>query len=132
MWYNILWDYYIFKYYKTLVVNAEKEILIASGFWKNGEVVNIMSEAFVELNNRLAARGAKQKVVVKIIWGRGSFRYGSGDYKLAIDLVASGKVDVKSLITTVVPFSEAERAFEKVASGQVVKILIAGPNQRST
>lgn len=67
----------------------------------------------------------------KEVTARGSFRYGSGDYKLAIDLVGSGKVDVKSLITTVVPFSEAEQAFEKVASGQVVKILIAGPNQRS-
>ncbi|ETS76543.1 D-xylulose reductase A [Pestalotiopsis fici W106-1] len=67
----------------------------------------------------------------KEVTARGSFRYGSGDYRLAIDLVGSGKVDVKSLITMVVPFLEAEQAFEKVASGQVVKILIAGPNQHS-
>lgn len=30
---------------------------------------------------------------------KGSFRYGAGDYPLAISLVASGKLDVKPLIT---------------------------------
>jgi len=30
---------------------------------------------------------------------KGSFRYGSGDYPLAISLVSSGKIDVKPLIT---------------------------------
>ncbi len=29
----------------------------------------------------------------------GSFRYGPGDYTLAISLVASGNIDVKPLIT---------------------------------
>lgn len=30
---------------------------------------------------------------------KGSFRYGAGDYPLAISLVSSGKIDVKPLIT---------------------------------
>lgn len=58
---------------------------------------------------------------------KGSFRYGSGDYKLAVDLVASGKVNVKELITGVVQFEEAEQAFKEVKAGQGIKTLIAGP-----
>ncbi|KAH7157983.1 xylitol dehydrogenase [Dactylonectria estremocensis] len=60
---------------------------------------------------------------------RGSFRYGPGDYQLAIELVANGSVDVKKLITGVVGFMQAEDAFKKVKEGQVIKILIAGPNE---
>ncbi|KAJ5580140.1 uncharacterized protein N7459_006125 [Penicillium hispanicum] len=57
---------------------------------------------------------------------RGSFRYGSGDYKLAVDLVSSGKVDVKQLITGTVKFEEAEQAFKEVKAGKGIKTLIAG------
>lgn len=57
---------------------------------------------------------------------RGSFRYGSGDYKLAVDFVSSGRVDAKSLITGVVKFEEAEQAFKEVKAGKGIKTLIAG------
>ncbi|KAK2595641.1 Endo-1,4-beta-xylanase 2 [Conoideocrella luteorostrata] len=67
---------------------------------------------------------------LKEVTARGSFRYGPGDYELAIELVASGKVDIKKLVTTVVPFSRAEEAFKKVKEGEVIKILIAGPNEK--
>lgn len=67
---------------------------------------------------------------LKEVTARGSFRYGSGDYKLAIELVAAGKVDVKRLVDGVVPFNKAEDAFKKVKEGQVIKILIAGPNEK--
>lgn len=67
---------------------------------------------------------------LKEVTAKGSFRYGAGDYELAVKLVASGKVDVKSLINGVVPFEKAEEAFQKVKDGQVIKILIAGPNQK--
>ncbi|OAA62912.1 GroES-like protein [Niveomyces insectorum RCEF 264] len=60
---------------------------------------------------------------------RGSFRYSAGDYRLAVELVASGQVAVKKLITETVPFSSAEDAFKKVKTGEVIKILIAGPNE---
>lgn len=60
----------------------------------------------------------------------GSFRYSSGDYKLAVELVASGKVEAKKLISGQVPFEKAEEAFNKVAEGQVIKMLIAGPNEK--
>jgi D-xylulose reductase len=67
---------------------------------------------------------------IKEVTARGSFRYGSGDYKLAIELVAAGKIDVKKLVDGVVPFSQAEDAFKKVKEGKVIKILIAGPNEK--
>ncbi|KAI1809890.1 GroES-like protein [Poronia punctata] len=67
---------------------------------------------------------------LKEVTAKGSFRYGSGDYKLAVELIASGKVEVKKLISEVVPFKEAENAFSKVKQGEVVKILIAGPNEK--
>ncbi|KLU82641.1 D-xylulose reductase A [Magnaporthiopsis poae ATCC 64411] len=66
---------------------------------------------------------------VKEVTASGSFRYGSGDYKLAIDLVAQGKVDLKALISETVAFGQAEDAFNKVKEGQVIKVLIAGPNE---
>lgn len=57
---------------------------------------------------------------------RGSFRYSSGDYKLAVGLVASGKVNVKDLITGTVEFRNAEQAFKEVKVGKGIKTLIAG------
>lgn len=57
---------------------------------------------------------------------KGSFRYNSGDYKLAVGLVASGKVNAKALITDVVPFKQAEEAFKEVKAGKAIKALIAG------
>ena len=68
---------------------------------------------------------------LKEVTAKGSFRYGSGDYKLAVELVAAGKVDVKRLISSVVQFREAEDAFKKVKQGEVIKILIAGPNEQT-
>ncbi|KAM5529178.1 D-xylulose reductase A [Fusarium oxysporum f. sp. phaseoli] len=65
----------------------------------------------------------------KEITARGSFRYGPGDYKLAIQLVANGSVDVKKLITGVVSFKNAEDAFKMAKAGKAIKILIAGPNE---
>ncbi|RDW72974.1 GroES-like protein [Coleophoma cylindrospora] len=66
----------------------------------------------------------------KEITARGSFRYGSGDYKLAVELVATGKIDVKALITGTVKFEEAEEAFKAVKEGKGIKVLIAGPNEK--
>ncbi|KAI1209706.1 GroES-like protein [Annulohypoxylon truncatum] len=67
---------------------------------------------------------------LKEVTAKGSFRYGSGDYKLAVELVASGKIDVKKLISGIVSFDKAEDAFKKVKEGEVIKLLIAGPNEK--
>lgn len=58
---------------------------------------------------------------------RGSFRYGAGDYALAVALVASGKIDVKSLISKKVKFGDAEQAFHDTKAAKGIKILIEGP-----
>ncbi|KAL3482892.1 chaperonin 10-like protein [Aspergillus germanicus] len=59
---------------------------------------------------------------------RGSIRYTTGCYPVAVDLVASGKIDVKRLITNRYTFEEAEEAFELVRQGKesVIKVVIQG------
>ncbi|KAK0653719.1 putative D-xylulose reductase A [Lasiodiplodia hormozganensis] len=58
---------------------------------------------------------------------KGSFRYGPGDYALAIDLVRRGSVSVAELITHRYSFSEAEKAFQGVARREGIKTMIYGP-----
>lgn len=59
---------------------------------------------------------------------KGSFRYAAGDYPLAVNLIATGKVDVKKLISGRVKFQEAEEAFKRVRDRTAgIKILIEGP-----
>jgi D-xylulose reductase len=60
---------------------------------------------------------------------KGSFRYGSGDYQTAVDLVASGRISVKELITGKVKFEDAENAFAQVKKGEGIKLLIEGPEE---
>lgn len=62
---------------------------------------------------------------------KGSFRYKAGDYQLAVNLIATGKVDVKQLITGSVAFDQAEIAFENVKNSKGIKTLIRGPDQVS-
>ena len=60
----------------------------------------------------------------------GSFRYASGDYKTAVDLVATGKVQIHQLVTSKVSFSDAEKAFCDAKAGKGIKILIGAPQGR--
>lgn len=57
----------------------------------------------------------------------GSFRYGPGDFEMAMQLVREGKVKVGELISSVVPFEKATEAWEKTRKGKGIKNLIAGP-----
>ncbi|KAL4918382.1 hypothetical protein BDW62DRAFT_210462 [Aspergillus aurantiobrunneus] len=59
---------------------------------------------------------------------RGSIRYSTGCYPVAVDLIASGKIDVKKLITNRFGFEQAEEAFELVRQGKesVIKVVIHG------
>jgi D-xylulose reductase len=67
------------------------------------------------------------EVAVKEVTVKGSFRYSAGDYKLAVELVAAGKVDVKSLVTGRWKFEDAEKAFQETLEGKGIKVLIKGP-----
>lgn len=68
------------------------------------------------------------EALVKQLNWTGTIRYSTGCYPTAVDLVASGKIDVKRLVTNRFKFEEAEKAFELVKEGRtdVVKVMIAG------
>ena len=69
----------------------------------------------------------------KMIKMRGSFRYGAGVYKLALDLVASGKIKLSPLITHRYAFKDAQKAFQCMMDNKgydgkpPIKCIIAGP-----
>ncbi|KAI0178744.1 GroES-like protein [Hypoxylon sp. FL1284] len=60
---------------------------------------------------------------------KGSIRYTTGCYPSAIDLIASGKINPRLLITHRCGFEEALEAFEQVKKGQedTLKVMIQGP-----
>jgi D-xylulose reductase len=64
---------------------------------------------------------SEKEVVLKT-----SFRYAPGDYEIALELVGSGKISVKDLISSTVPFEDASVAWEKTARGEGIKNLIQG------
>ena len=57
---------------------------------------------------------------------KGSFRYKEGDYRVALDLIERGVLDVKKLISEKVKFEDAEKAFEDSKAGKGIKFLIEG------
>ncbi|KAJ7276509.1 xylitol dehydrogenase [Mycena haematopus] len=73
-------------------------------------------------------------LMVKELNYKGSFRYGPGDYPLAIGLVARGKINLRPLVTHRFPFNEAITAFKATRAGKsedgkgVIKAIISGPD----
>jgi len=73
-------------------------------------------------------------ILVKELTFKGSFRYGPGDYDLALSLLSSGKVDVKPLVTHRFTFEQAIEAFNTTKTGKsqdgkpVIKAVISGPD----
>ncbi|KAJ5049977.1 putative D-xylulose reductase A [Penicillium chrysogenum] len=59
---------------------------------------------------------------------KGSFRYGPGDFKLAIGLLDSRRIRLDGLVTHEYPFGQAEDAFKNVAGRGGIKSVIYGPN----
>ncbi|KAJ5497404.1 hypothetical protein N7463_009391 [Penicillium fimorum] len=59
---------------------------------------------------------------------KGSFRYGPGDFKLAIGLLDSRRINVDGLVTHEFPFGQAEDAFKNVAGRGGIKSVIYGPD----
>jgi len=73
-------------------------------------------------------------ILTKELVMKGSFRYGPGDYPLAIALVSQGKIDLKPLVTHRFPFDDAIMAFKTTRQGKsedgkgVIKAIISGPD----
>lgn len=63
----------------------------------------------------------EKETVLKTAW-----RYAPGDYEIALALLAAGSVDVKPLISTIVPFEKAHEAWEKTRNGLGIKNIIEG------
>jgi D-xylulose reductase len=57
---------------------------------------------------------------------RGCFRYGPGDYELAVSYLEKQLIDVKPLISSVTTFEDATQAWDKTARGEGIKNLIEG------
>ncbi|KAJ5081047.1 hypothetical protein N7456_008513 [Penicillium angulare] len=57
---------------------------------------------------------------------RGCFRYGAGDFKMALELAFTRKIELKPLITKVFEFEDAVEAWENVRRGNGIKTLIRG------
>ena len=55
-----------------------------------------------------------------------AFRYGPGDYDVALGLLECGKINVKPMISSVMPFESATEAWEKTKRGEGIKNLIEG------
>ncbi|ETS76808.1 hypothetical protein PFICI_12195 [Pestalotiopsis fici W106-1] len=55
---------------------------------------------------------------------RGITRYTASCFPSAIDMLARGVVDLRPLITAIIPLSRAKDAFEAVASGKELKVII--------
>lgn len=58
---------------------------------------------------------------------KGSFRYGPGDYRLAIDLLAKRKVNVDGFVTDRYDFRDIEQAFTDTFNQKGIKNIIYGP-----
>ena len=56
---------------------------------------------------------------------RGVFRYANC-YPAALSLIASGRIDVKPLITHRYTIQESVQAFEMAESGQAIKVMVGG------
>lgn len=74
------------------------------------------------------------QLITKELNYKGSFRYGAGDYPLAIALVSHGKIDLKPLVTHRYTFDQAITAFQATRMGKsedgkgVIKAIISGPD----
>jgi len=66
------------------------------------------------------------EVVAREITLRGDYGYTTDDFKEAIELASSGKVDLKSLITHVLPLDEIKKGFDILAERRenVIKVVI--------
>ena len=86
---------------------------------KGGKVVIIgMLDAMMELD--------MLDVTVKEIEIRGSYGYTSKDFKQALTLITKGKVDVKPLITHVLPLHDIAKGFDILSKGteNVIKVVL--------
>ncbi|KXJ87962.1 chaperonin 10-like protein [Microdochium bolleyi] len=60
---------------------------------------------------------------------KGCFRYGPGDFEIAMDLIARGRISLAGLVTGQYVFEKAWEAWESTGRGEGLKNVIAGPGE---
>ncbi|KAI0068828.1 xylitol dehydrogenase [Artomyces pyxidatus] len=74
------------------------------------------------------------QLLAKELVVKGSFRYGPGDYRLAIALAAAHRIDLKPMVTHRFKFDDAVTAFKATKAGKsedgkaLIKAIISGPD----
>lgn len=63
-------------------------------------------------------------VVAKELTVLGTVRYTAGCFASAIDLLASGNINVKEMVTGVYPLSQSREALEALQKGEEMKVVI--------
>ncbi|KIX05510.1 uncharacterized protein Z518_06382 [Rhinocladiella mackenziei CBS 650.93] len=56
----------------------------------------------------------------------GAFRYGPGDYRVAMDILEAGTIPLKTLISNVFDFEQTTSAWEETKQGRGIKNMIRG------
>jgi D-xylulose reductase len=57
---------------------------------------------------------------------KGCHRYAAGDFKMALELAFTRKIELKPLITDIVDFEDVVEAWETTVRGEGIKTLIRG------
>ncbi|KAF5862572.1 hypothetical protein ETB97_011476 [Aspergillus alliaceus] len=125
-----LHDGMLFKYYTTQSVFCYP--IPSQMSFEEGALVEPLTVAMQvakAVGTVCKAYGAKKVV-------RGSIRYTAGCFSAILDLIASGKIDVKRLVTIRFAFEQVEEAFELLSredkavegqgDGEVINVMIAG------
>lgn len=68
-----------------------------------------------------------QQVAERELHVHGCYRYGAGDFDTALQMLSTNQIDVKDLISAILPFEKATEAWELTKRGQGIKNLIRGP-----
>jgi len=71
-----------------IITQAEKEILLATNYWKDGEATKILTNAMKELSRRAGERGTR--VVMKLIYDRGSIAQILEPHQIVTEKVYTG------------------------------------------
>lgn len=68
-----------------------------------------------------------QQVAERELHIHGCYRYGAGDFETALQMLSTNQIDVKRLVSAILPFDRATEAWEMTRRGQGIKNLIRGP-----
>lgn len=63
------------RHMSNLIVRAQREVLLATNFWKSSGASHFINDALVELSKRAGERG--ERIVFKLMFDRGSLKQAS-------------------------------------------------------